>query len=686
MRLNNIKLHNIRSYLDVELNFPKQGSLLLSGDIGTGKSTILLAIDFALFGIRRGDLSGSALLRNGADDGYVELNFEIDDKEIIIRRNLKREDSSVTQDKGFISINNEEKELTAVELKQEIINLLNYPQESLTKSKSLIYHYTVYTPQEEMKHILLSENETRLGTLRKVFEIDKYKRIEENSKIFVAALKEKKKELTGMIVDLDSKKQERIDKEKEAKQVQEKIKLILPKITVADEAIKKNKSELKNFEEKIKQLNERKKELELTNLKLTHTKEQASKNNRELTTLNFQIESLKKEVQDHKEVGIKPLISEKRKLIVTVEEKIHAITLKINEFSIKKQNSEDIKKSIVKLDVCPTCKQNVNEDYKKQIVKKEEIDINKAEENIQLSKKKEIELNNYLKSLKEELEELQREDQNYELIKLKKQNLTEKTRLKQDIEKQNETLDKESEKLNLKIKDLNESIKVNSGIESDYNSLKEKYENLFEEKQNLEIGKARLERNREDIMTNIDSLNDEIKKKELAKFNLEYFSELQFWLEEHFVNLMVEMERQVMLNVHSDFNDLFQKWFNILMDNEVLNVRLDEEFTPVIEQNGYETDYLNLSGGEKTAVALAYRLALNQVINNLMSNIKTRDIIILDEPTDGFSNEQLDKVKLVLNELKINQIIIVSHESKIETFVDHIVKLNKKEHVTFIEE
>ena len=81
MLIKNIKLKNIRSYIDEEIDFDK-GITLLSGDIGSGKSTILLAIDFALFGLRKGYLSGSALLRNGENNGSVALTFEIDEKEI----------------------------------------------------------------------------------------------------------------------------------------------------------------------------------------------------------------------------------------------------------------------------------------------------------------------------------------------------------------------------------------------------------------------------------------------------------------------------------------------------------------------------------------------------------------------------------------------------------------------------
>ena len=44
MLLKSIHLENIRSYLDEKINFPS-GSILLSGDVGCGKSTILLDED-----------------------------------------------------------------------------------------------------------------------------------------------------------------------------------------------------------------------------------------------------------------------------------------------------------------------------------------------------------------------------------------------------------------------------------------------------------------------------------------------------------------------------------------------------------------------------------------------------------------------------------------------------------------
>ena len=104
-----------------------------------------------------------------------------------------------------------------------------------------------------------------------------------------------------------------------------------------------------------------------------------------------------------------------------------------------------------------------------------------------------------------------------------------------------------------------------------------------------------------------------------------------------------------MIKLNVEFSNLFAEWFYVLASDS-FNIRLGNDFTPIIEQQDYEIDYAYLSGGERTAIALAYRLALNQVINSFLSKIKTRDLIILDEPTDGFSDQQLDKIRDILQE------------------------------------
>jgi exonuclease SbcC len=202
MQIKKIKLNNIRSYEEQEIEFP-EGSTLLSGDIGSGKTSVLLAIEFALFGLQPGQ-RGSSLLRNGKDTGKVVLEFEVDGENILIERTLKR-GKSINQDYCSITIDGEKSEISVTELKNKILEILSYPLE-FSKKQNILYKFTVYTPQEEMKQIILQDSETRINTLRHVFGIDRYKRIIENVSILSAKLREEKRMKEGMISNLEQDK------------------------------------------------------------------------------------------------------------------------------------------------------------------------------------------------------------------------------------------------------------------------------------------------------------------------------------------------------------------------------------------------------------------------------------------------------------------------------------------------
>jgi len=132
-----------------------------------------------------------------------------------------------------------------------------------------------------------------------------------------------------------------------------------------------------------------------------------------------------------------------------------------------------------------------------------------------------------------------------------------------------------------------------------------------------------------------------------------------------------------MASIREEFDELFQRWFSQLIETGEITIRVDDNFTPLVEQSGYELDVKSLSGGEKTSVALAYRLALNVMVKKVCEAMHS-NILMLDEPTDGFSTEQLVRVRDILDELKCEQVIMVSHERELEGFVDKIYKVRKE--------
>ena len=188
MKIKKLVLENIRSYKHIELEFP-EGSLLLSGDIGSGKTSVLLGLQFALFGLQPGQ-KGSSILRNGEDEAYARLDFEIDNNPITVERTIKRAKSgSITQDKSVLYTENKKEELSTTEIKNRILELLNYPSEYARKS-NLLYKYTVFTPQEEMKSIIEESPEIRMDSIRHIFGMDRYKRIKTNAQTFLQKLKQ----------------------------------------------------------------------------------------------------------------------------------------------------------------------------------------------------------------------------------------------------------------------------------------------------------------------------------------------------------------------------------------------------------------------------------------------------------------------------------------------------------------
>lgn len=73
-----IKLVNFRCYENAEFDFGEQGLVLLSGSSGKGKSTILMAIDFALFG------NGTKIITHGKKSCSVE--FKLQDLKVVRKK------------------------------------------------------------------------------------------------------------------------------------------------------------------------------------------------------------------------------------------------------------------------------------------------------------------------------------------------------------------------------------------------------------------------------------------------------------------------------------------------------------------------------------------------------------------------------------------------------------------------
>ncbi len=677
MILRKIQLKNIRSYKNSEVIFP-EGSVLLSGDIGSGKTSILLALEFALFGLQPGQ-KGASLLRNGEKEGGVILEFEVGSRKLIVERNLKR-GKTISQNYVSITIDNEKRELSVSESKTLILNILNYPSE-FAKKTNLLYRFTVYTPQEGMKQIILEDSETRLNILRHVFGIDKYKRIKENCQILSAKLREETRNKQGQIQDLPELKKTLDEKKDSIQQLNKNLVENQEKLRQIIENRKIKEKDITEVEEKIKQKTNYEQEIEKSKIMITAKSEQIIKIEKEIIEINKQFDEIKDKFDENKLQQLTKIIEENKIKKQEINKELIDLITKVKSFEIRKKQIDDIKKKISNIQLCPTCLQNVSEQHKQNIIqqtKTEETKLNSQLEEFNLKKQ---EKNRELIILEESNSEIEKQQKELDILKIKIENLKIQHDKIPEIEKQRNMLNKDIEILNKGIENLKTSILELSKFDTIYKIKKQELEEIMGQEKDAEIKTAEIKKEIELTKKEISLLEENIKNKEEIKKQLEYITRLENWLSTKFTSLIEFTERNIMLKLREEFSKLFNEWFSILVSDN-FTVKLDETFSPVIDQQDYELDYSFLSGGERTAIALAYRLALNQTINSLLSKIKTKDLIILDEPTDGFSEQQLDKMRNLLQQLNVQQLILVSHEQKIEGFVENIIKFKKEKGVT----
>lgn len=674
MLLNKIKLKNIRSIESLDLSF-EEGITLLTGDIGSGKTTILMAIEFALFGILRGKVTPNEILRHGETEGYVNLQFTIEDKKISITRFLKRTSSGINQPPGTIIINGQEEELVATELKSKILEILGYPQSLLKKSTSL-FRFTVYTPQEQVKLILHESEEERKDIIRKIFSLDKYKNIVSNISPYQTFLRSQIETNEGRLYDLTTLKEQKTAKENEIEHLKKNIIIKEQQQTKSLEQKNKSRQKLDDLEKLNKEFLEHKQKIKLKQQNISNIKNNFKSLLERENKLN---DSLKKttikEIKFDKDIKIK--LEEKLKLYN--EKQIKVSKQEGSLFANQKQIS-NISNSIISLDECPTCRQKVSDSHKhkiKDLQTKSSEKLQKQIKELDLYKEK---LNQKINETKQKLEDqiiLEKEFLKYQEIK-KSQDL-----IQSEIKNIQSEIKKYEEKIKIEEQSLKELLNENKK-EIPIEKEKKDYEEKSQMLKNIELELNTLTTRQNIATKTLKDLNEAIKIKiELQKTNHKLKS-IKTWINDLFIPLLNTIERKVMLKVYAEFNLLFIKWFEILIDNQPINVHLDENFTPIIEQNGYITGIENLSGGEKTSLALSYRLALNKVLNDYFSRINTKDLLILDEPTDGFSTEQLDKLAQVLNNLDAKQIILVSHEQKMESFAQNVIRVEKNTHRTEI--
>lgn len=803
MRITSLELSNIRSYRKQKILFPA-GSILFRGDMGSGKSTILMAIEFALFG------SSSLiqqLLTKKEQHGEVVLKFDINGTQCEIGRSLSVKNNKVVQSskESYIVIDGTKEPLSVSDLKSRVLQILGFNEPTNPRAESRVYRYVVYTPQEEIKSIVYGKDREEI--IRRAFGMEDYKTSINNIQVIVREMKNTRDNIAVRFEKLDQYITQLHDKESSMSKLNNELKECTVIESDLDAQKKSNQSNLENITLQLR---------EITRLKEAKAQLQTSINNDEKSRLSHQnnISQLKSKLSgindtisqyedmtsptettlsdvnysikqaSDQETQRHTLIAQRKNLqksIDNINDKLKGLTMpeilaRIDDTKIKINSDNDTlseienryresgeNKSVLEHQAhtitkkikdastlgsrCEVCDSELDPINVQKLQEDRKSELNKINDKIDATQNNILQLKSQIHDTKQQIQNDKELLENYnEMYRYAKD--------KEDAENELQTISKDVSDINpddflvhdfdirpgekildylYRLKDaivtydntmkiFNEKRQTKYALEqnllnaqqshddiksqmatkqtqldeiniklSDSDTIQEQYDNVKRRQSKIEqeinAHKEKISGVRTSmkfVKDDIESLKSDIDIAKKHKARHDTYQDSIDWLEEYYIKSVLAIDVATRNSLRYDFEQFYKKWYDILIDDPTKTSSIDEKFGPILYQDGYDISVDSLSGGEKTSVALAYRLALNSTIRRQL-NILQSNLLILDEPTDGFSRHQMEKVRVIFDSLRCDQIIMVSHETELEGYVDNVFRVTKNEGVSSIQ-
>ncbi|MFW6219434.1 MAG: AAA family ATPase [bacterium] len=710
---------NFMSYENLHIDWrDMDGIFQITGKNANGKTTILKAISYILFGktletetrVKFGD-SRFVNDKNGATftDNYmvIEANGEYfgikrrtdietkKDGEIkgaptkVSYYKLSSPDDEMNDENSIDSLTDDNKNKTQKKIDQIIGSYDNFMRVVMTTSDTL--NRVLSNDMAVFIDSLLYDSgldifDKKLTAVKEYSkEINKKSRVSCNVEITnenIRKLKNENKTIEDEITDIETNKiPELKDKIKTGGKyildLTKKLYKIDPEIQNLD--VESTKEKIKEHQDDIDDLNKRKKILKdsIKPLKESYNAEELEK----LQT--------KKEEHKQKEYDLKLKIKECNTEITDEEHKIEIINGKIHQL---KKSGKEKKEEITELKqskICPTCGQAMTEDHKKHIdLKIDEIKktIHKYVDEIE---KHEKTINTHNDVIAEIKEKIVTHENNKEKMSLEMEDILNKigelTNDKNDVEKRKEfqneldNIPMKIENKELQITSLNEKItnfdnsqkqieqnkKINGTItraEERLNTLKDEEGDINED---ILVKKTKLNENALKISQN-EQLIKEFKEQEYRDIVIEHYKKcvhregIPKQLLSNNIIPKINRELEKILNTIP-----FKIWFDI----DDLRPKLAYSNTP-----NAIIDAISASGKERTFASIVIKFALNQI------NVKSKPtIFLLDEIMGKLVDESVEEFIEILQTIKnrVKKMLVIEHTHEI--FPDHIIDVTRSD-------
>jgi exonuclease SbcC len=685
MRIEIVQLENIRSHIKSTVPFTR-GFNCLVGGLGTGKSSILYAVDFALFGDPIGR-SFEYLLREGADSGKVTVQFTQNGRTYKLVRGLKRRGKGIGQD--FEELKLFEDETLLASMKTDAIAEQFKAVTGLDKE---LYREIVWVRQEHLKELLDAAPRERQRRLDELFGLSDYEMAWSNIAGYQRDYETEKRvyEKDPDVVGMEKLSAEYNRLTEEFTLLEMELQDALGKLAGAKRALEDGDSKLKKLEEKKQQIEE---------LKRKEAKVQANMSGiaDALASLNQRVEGKKNIIDNLKQrqnsletqaTAYKKALAEAG---VPANQPVEALRAQVAAFddklsSLKAEqeatvrNMETDQKRTTSLSMesrCPLCLQSLNDEYKSSL--------------IQRIQQENVERQNTIMQLQVEIEKLQRTKavaneafSNLQTLTTRADDL--KPRLSEE-EKNLSDLATEVEakrQLEVELGGQLETLRLEIGRFdlSDLEAARVQREQAFAQYYRLESELRTKENRKKDLLTRLDETKERI---DHAQEKLERIQKVARSLE--VLGAIRDAYRSIQPKLRGEFVKVLRNFVQQVLDGLVggeaplLNVVVDDTYTPYVKsESGVDREVANLSGGERTLLAFAYRLGLGQLIMQSRTG-HGLSMLLLDEPTESLGREDgsIDRLAEAISRFKaIEQIIAVTHSEAFAEKAEHVITLEKE--------
>ena len=657
--IESIELKNWKTHLDSRLEFGK-GTNVLVGAMGSGKSSVMDAICFALFGTFPG-LQGrrvaiEEVIMNKpleAEEAEVKLEFGYGNKSYAVERKIKRKGS--TEAKLYCG-----GKAVAGPKPRDV----NKAIEKAIEMNYNLFSRAVYSEQNGIDYFLRITPRERKAKFDELLDLDRYEKVRGNAVTALNRLKAIAKD-KGQWLEEQKKALEKEDE----KSIRERIEKKEKNLERLEEGIESRKKAMGEMEKKVRELEGKEKEFR-------SLKEKVGQKRAVIEQLEKELEATKKEsggkslkkAEEEKEIlekegkEIEKQLSENK----AEEERETGKKEKKGKEAVACQGkAEEFGKRVKELEKlggeCPTCRQKLEEKTREKLVQETKLEMKKAVAEMEKAVKEEALTAEKVKGLKEEAEELKKKS---EALKEKHNTISQ---LVQSLKK----LDGNEKRVESLRRENMQAEKSLLGLGFDEKELLAKRKKAVEEKAGIESVKKEIESGKQVV----DELKNSLERIEKAKQQAKGIEEKVKAVEKnsgkmsYFVNSLLAVQQDLRQNLIATINQAMHDiWPRVYPYRDFVSAKMD------VEEGSYELKAREksgkwvrvegiLSGGERSAAAVCIRIAFSLVLARNLS------WLILDEPTHNLDREAVETLGKMMKESlpeMVEQIFVITHDQEMK--------------------